>query len=114
MIIIIIIIIIVLMIIIISIIIVIVISSSSSTTTTICIWELLLGIRLLGTLFRRGSSNHQAVTAQMLSVETNIVECRPPLGALPLSPTPGSRTDGPRAATAREAAWSAQRNSCYY
>ena len=36
-----------------------------------------------------GLSNHQAATAQMHLAETNIAECRPLLGALPLSLTPG-------------------------
>ena len=49
-------------------------------------WEVLLGIRLLGTTFRCGLSNHEAATAQVHLVElTNIVECRPLLGALILS-----------------------------
>ena len=51
---------------------------------------MLLGIGHLGTTFGGGLSNHQAATAQMHLVgETNIVECRPILGALPLSPTMG-------------------------
>ena len=50
-------------------------------------WEVLLEIRLLGTTFWCGLSNHQAATAQMHLVGTNIVECRPLLGALPLSLT---------------------------
>ena len=37
-------------------------------------WEVLLGVRLLGTIFHRGPKQ--------------VVECRPPLGALPLSPAP--------------------------
>ena len=36
-------------------------------------WEVLLGIRLLGTTFWRGSSNHQAASVQMHLVERNIV-----------------------------------------
>ena len=57
-------------------------------------WEVLLGIRLLGTIFWHGSSNQQAATAQMGTWQaelspriTSIVECRPPLGALPHSLT---------------------------
>ena len=48
-------------------------------------WEVLLGIRLPGITFWRGSSNHQAATVQMHVVEKNIVECPPLLGALPPS-----------------------------
>ena len=48
-------------------------------------WEVLLGIRLLGTTFGCGLSNHQAATAQMHFVGKSIVECRPLLGALRLS-----------------------------
>ena len=39
--------------------------------------EVLLEIRLLGTTFWRGLSNHQAATAQMHLVEKNIVGARP-------------------------------------
>ena len=39
-----------------------------------------LGIRLLGTTFWCGLSNHQADTAQMHLVEKSIVECPPLLG----------------------------------
>ena len=53
-------------------------------------WEVLLGIRPLGTTFWRGLSNHQAATAQMHLVEKIIVECRPLLGALPPSLTDGT------------------------
>ena len=38
----------------------------------------------VGTTCWCGCLNHQAATAQMHVVETIIVECRPPLGALPL------------------------------
>ena len=51
---------------------------------------MLLGIRLPGTTFWSGLSNHQAASAQMHLVGRNIVECRPTLGALPLSLKPGS------------------------
>ena len=47
---------------------------------------MLLGIRLLGTTFWCGLSNHQATTAQMHLVGKSITECRLLLGALPLSP----------------------------
>ena len=50
-------------------------------------WEVLLGVRLLGNTFWCGLSNHQAASAQMRLVGKNIAECRPPLGALPLSLT---------------------------
>ena len=53
---------------------------------------MLLGIRLLGTTFWCGLSNHQAATAQMHLVENSFVECPRLLGTLPLSlmswPTP--------------------------
>ena len=49
------------------------------------VWEVLLGIRLLGSTFWCGLSNHQAAAAQIPLVEKNIVERPPLLGALPLS-----------------------------
>ena len=55
-------------IIIIIIMIIIIISSSSSSNTSS---KVILGIRLLGATFWRGSSDHQAATAQMHSVNKN-------------------------------------------
>ena len=63
-------------------------------------WEVLLEVRLQGTTFWYGLSNHQAATAQMHLVETNILECRPLLGALPLSLTVAIRV-----ACRRSGAW---------
>ena len=48
-------------------------------------WEVLPGIRLVGTTSWRGLSNHQAAPAQMHLVGKQIVVCRPLLGALRLS-----------------------------
>ena len=47
-------------------------------------WEVLLGIRLLGTTLWCGLSNHQDATAQMLSVEPNYRKSAdPPLRSAP-------------------------------
>ena len=60
-----------------------------------------LGVREMGSAprnpaprnhFWRGLSNHQTATARMHSVETNIAECRPIAGALPLSLTMAKTT----------------------
>ena len=62
-------------------------------------WEVLLGIRLLGTTFRRGSSNHQAATAQSSggknyrSVPTPLRSTSPTHHSLRLEPGQHSRVE---------------------
>ena len=61
-------------------------------------WEVLLGIRLLGTTCWCKLSYHQAASAQMHLVAKEIVECRPLLGQPPLAlyhpPAAGEKATG--------------------
>ena len=71
-------------------------------------WEVLLGIRLLGTIFGRGLSNRQAATAQMgtwqAELSPRIERCRgvpTPLKSTSLSPRRGGRGCSPGSRLAR-------------